>query len=344
MNLLVKDVIKETNDAVSINFKNGNFFKKLKYKPGQFLTIHVPINNKIHKRAYSFSSNPYTDKDLKITIKRVEEGLVSNYIHDNLKIGDKLKVDKPTGSFFIVPEVKTTKQYILFAGGSGITPIFSILKSILTKEKNSKILLIYANQTIDAIIFHDEISALENQYPNNLFVEHIISSNNDTEKSNYHDGFLTKPLLDNIFNNRKLKYKEDHVYMICGPFGYMEKVKEILGSNNISREKITIEIFKLPEVKVTGKDLISNVVIKHKGEEHQLDVKGDVTILQQAMFKNIVIPYSCRSGMCAICKAKCIEGEVKMIDGHMLPEEEVIAGNVLTCVSYPTTEKVILEI
>ncbi len=342
MKLLVKDIIKETDDALSISFKNGNIFKKLSYKPGQFLTIHVPIKDKVHKRAYSFSSNPYTDKDLKITIKRVEKGLVSNYIHDSLTIGTKLVVDEPMGSFFIQPEEKKQTQYVLFAGGSGITPIFSILKSILTKEKNSKILLVYANQNIESIIFYHEILTLQNEYPNNLFVEHVISSEN-SRKDKYHSGFLTKKLLNSIFENRGLKY-DNHKYMICGPFGYMEKVKEILRDNGISREKITVEVFKLPEIKLSGKDLMSSVSIKHAGKEHQIKVKGDTTILQQAMFDNIVIPYSCRSGMCAACKAKCIEGEIKMTEGHFLPEKEVNEGSILTCISYPLSEKIILEI
>ena len=342
MKLLVKDIIKETDDSLSISFKNGNLFKKLKYKPGQFLTIHVPIENKIHKRAYSFSSNPFTDKDLKITIKRVEKGLVSNYVHDHLKIGDKLEVDNPAGSFFIEPKEKNQKQYVLFAGGSGVTPIFSILKSILTKEKDSKILLIYANQTVESIIFYHEILTLESEYPNNLTVEHIISSENN-RKDKYHSGFLTKSLLDTIFEKRNLTY-DDHKYMICGPFGYMEKVKEILKSNGISRNKITVEVFKLPEIKIAGKDLVSDVTIKHAGKEHQVEVKGDVTILQQAMSKNIVLPYSCRSGMCSTCKAKCIEGEIEMTEGHFLTDAEVKKGNILTCISYPVSEKVVIEI
>jgi len=135
MKLLVKEIVKETNDAVSICFKNGNVFKKLKYKPGQFLTIHVPIDKVVHKRAYSFSSNPYTDKDLKITIKRVEKGLVSNFVHDYLKTGDKLEVDDPAGSFYVEPTSNVKKQYVLFAGGSGVTPMFSIVKSVLTQRK-----------------------------------------------------------------------------------------------------------------------------------------------------------------------------------------------------------------
>lgn len=342
MKLLVKDIIKETNDAVSVSFKNGGLFNKLKYKPGQFLTIHVPIENQIYKRAYSFSSNPYTDKDLKITIKRVEDGLVSNFVHDNLKVGDKIRIDNPSGSFYIQPNSKKSKQYVLFAGGSGITPIYSILKSVLTNEPNSKVLLVYANQTIESIIFHSELHKLEKEYPNNLFIEYIISADNtDTEK--YNTGFLTKELLDAIFKKHELEYA-NYDYMICGPSGYMDKAKEILTQNGIAKEKIKLEVFKAPEADIENKDLVSEVTIKHKGNEQTLNVKGDKTILQQAMSSKVAIPYSCRSGMCSTCKGKCVEGKVKMLDGHFLSEDEVNAGNILTCISYPLTEKVTIEL
>lgn len=342
MKLLVKKIIKETNDAISIHLKNGNFFKKLKYKPGQFLTIKVLIDKEIHKRAYSFSSNPYTDKDLIITVKRVENGLVSNYLNDSLKAGDKLEVEPAAGSFSVTLNKQKNKQYVLFAGGSGITPMFSIIKSVLTEEKDSKILLIYANQNAESIIFHKEIKALQEKHLNNFFVEHIIAHNNIEEK-NYHSGLATKELIDTFFLKHKLIYT-DHIYRICGPFGYMEKIKDILSKNNISRDKIKLEVFKMPKVKVTGSNLVSNVTLRFEGKEHNLNLKGDKTILQQAMANNISLPYSCRSGMCSTCKAKCTEGEIKMIEGHILSESDVESGNVLTCVSYPLSEKIVLEI
>lgn len=342
MKLQIKNIIKETEDAVSICFKNGNFFRKIKYKPGQFLTLHVPIDKMVHKRAYSFSSNPFTDKDLKVTIKRVENGLVSNYVHDFLKVGDKLVVDDPAGSFCVDPNPKESKQYVLFAGGSGVTPIFSILKSILSEEPNSKVLLIYANQNIDSIIFHDEIKSLETKYSERFFAEHIISAVK-TSKENYHPGLATKSLIDKIFHKHHLEYK-DYQYMICGPFGYMESIKSILGESGISRDKIKVEVFKPAVAKLSGKNFLSEVTLSFEGEKHQLQVRGDKSILQAAMSENIVIPYSCRSGMCSTCKAKCVEGEVEMTDGHFLPESEVASGAILTCISYPASEKVVLEI
>lgn len=342
MKLLIKNIIKETEDAMTICLKNGNLFKKFKYKPGQFLTINVPIEGVVQKRAYSFSSNPYADKDLKITVKRVEKGLVSNYVHDYLKIGDKLQVEDPAGSFYVEPKYGEQKQYVLFAGGSGVTPMFSIAKSVLTEEPSSKVLLIYANQSIESIIFHEDIKALETNYPDAFKVEHIISSNKTT-KDNYHSGLATTTLIDGIMLKHDLVYDE-HVYMICGPFGYMEKIKEVLGENGITRNKIKIEVFKTPTVKFTGKNLLSDVTLKHNGEEYNFKVRGDKSILNQAMSENIVIPYSCRSGMCSTCKGRCLEGEVQMTDGHILPENEVASGGVLTCVTYPLSEKVVIEI
>jgi ring-1,2-phenylacetyl-CoA epoxidase subunit PaaE len=251
-------------------------------------------------------------------------------------------VDDPAGTFCIEPQKSNKNQYILFAGGSGVTPMFSIAKSVLTEEPDSKVLLIYANQTMESIIFHDEIKTLESKFLNVFKVEHIISSNKSSQE-NYHSGLATKTLIDQIMLKHGLVY-DNHVYMICGPFGYMEKIKEVLADNGITRDKIKIEVFKSPTVKVTGKNLLSDVTLKHNGEEYNFKVRGDKSILNQAMSQNIIIPYSCRSGMCSTCKGKCLEGEVQMTEGHILPEDEVQNGGILTCVTYPLSEKVVIEI
>ncbi len=341
MKLQVKDIIKETENAVSIRFKNGSLFKKLSYKPGQFMTINVPIEGKLHKRAYSFSSSPFLDKDLKITIKRVEKGLVSNYVNDKLKVGDKIDVDNPTGSFFIEPDKKKDQQYIFFAGGSGITPIYSIAQSILTEEPQSNVLLIYANQDYESIIFFKDLESLEKQYKNTFSIEHILSTN-DRPEDHFHTGLATEKLISNIFEKYGAKFSNENIYMICGPLGYMEVVKEILVSNGIKPNQIKVEVFSSPKVKVEGKDLMSEVEIRYDGASHKIKVAGNQSILKVAMKNNIVLPYACRAGMCVSCKAQCISGAVKMTEGHFLEEEEVKEGKILTCVSYPTTENVVI--
>ncbi|MEO9512094.1 MAG: ferredoxin--NADP reductase [Flavobacteriaceae bacterium] len=340
MKLVVKDIIKETEDALSVCFKNGSIFSKISYNPGQFLTVHVPIDGQIHKRAYSFSSSPSEEKDLKITIKRVEKGLVSNHIHDQLKIGDKINVDSPTGSFFVKPEKEAKKQYVFFAGGSGITPIFSILKSVLAREPKSKILLVYANQNQEAIIFQKTLEDIAKKHQDAFAVEHILTKNNQPGE-NYHSGLISNTLLSKIFKKHQIVFT-NHNYMICGPFGYMEKIKELLQYNGVESTNIMVEVFKSPKVVISGKDLISDVEIKYNGQTHKLKVPGNKSILQTALNNNIVLPYACRAGMCVSCKAQCESGEVKMTDGHFLEQEHLDAGNILTCVSYPVTERVVI--
>ncbi|TSE09597.1 ferredoxin--NADP reductase [Aquimarina algiphila] len=339
MLLTVKDIIPETKDAVSVILKNNLFFNKIKYKAGQFLTVKIPIKNKIEKRAYSFSSSPVTDDFLKITVKKVEKGLVSNYICDILKPGQKIEVEKPAGSFYVVPNKNTQFNYILFAAGSGITPIFSIIKTVLEKEPLSKIILIYSNRNEESTIFKKAIENLEKKHPNSFVVEHILEKKN-SDKPNYHQDLLNKELVDSILKKHHTTY-EDGKYMMCGPHGFMDKAKEILLEKGITRDKIKLEAFSTTLITSSdAKKLESSVTIYHDNNKHTLDVKGDKTILQAAMSNNIMLPYSCRSGMCNSCKAKCISGSVKMIDGHFLSEEEVAEGHILTCISFPRSNNV----
>lgn len=340
MKISVKNIIQETEEAVTVCFKNNRFFNKIKYKPGQFITLKIPINNTVEKRAYSFSSNPFDEDELKITVKKVEGGLVSNYINNNLKIGDVIEVEKPMGSFFIEPNKNEKKQYVLFAAGSGITPIYSILKSVLLKEPFSKILLIYANQYNNNIIFYNELNNLIEKYPFQLNVNYVISENTNPK---LYSGFLTKEIVKEVFLKNKLSF-DLHKYMICGPSGYMDKVKEILKEEGIERNHIQLEIFKKPNIKIDSKNLISEVSIKINGNSYTLKIPGNKTILERAMAENIPLPYSCRSGMCSSCKANCTSGEVTMIEGHLLDDSEVLQGKILTCISYPASESLHIEI
>jgi len=342
MKLVVDKVVKETEDAVSLYFKNSSFFKKIKYKSGQFLTIKLKINSNEEKRAYSFSSSPFVDKDLRITIKKVEKGLVSNFVYDNIKAGDKIKVESPTGSFFFEPDTSKSRNVVLFGAGSGVTPVLSIAKTALDQEENTKVIFFYANRDIDSIIFKDEIATLEKQYPQRLTMVHILE-NNTTKWGNSYEGYLQQEIVDEVFKQNQLDFNKSEYYT-CGPQGFMDKVKETLYTHGVDRKKIKMEAFTAPKLKFTGKNLKSEVTIKQGGKENNLTIPGNKTVLQSCITNNIKIPFSCRSGMCSTCKGKCVEGEVTMIDGHTLPEEEVEKGYVLTCVTYPASEKVVIEI
>lgn len=342
MKLTVKNIQQETADTVSVSFKKAGLFNKLKYNPGQFVTLHIKLNDIVHKRAYSFSSNPFTDDEPKITVKRVKNGLVSNYIHDSLKVGDKIPVDKPGGSFFVKPEKGQQKNYVLFAGGSGITPIFSIISSLLHKEPKSKIILIYANRFLNSIIFKEKLEKLRKEYEDRFKIEFLISKEIPV-LDNYHHGLITDGIVMDVLEKYDLAFGKGQ-YMICGPFGFMEAVKSILYVNGVSPTKIKEELFKRPDRVVLKNGVLSKVKIQLKGKSHELSVQGNTTILQAAMANNIEMPYSCRSGMCSTCLASCISGDISMTEGHFLEQKDVDAGKILTCVSYPTSENVVISI
>lgn len=344
MKLKVTKVDRHTPDAVSIYFKQP-FFSKIHYKAGQFLTVCFTIDGREEKRAYSFSSSPFTDSFLRITVKRVKDGLVSNYINDNIKPGDKVKVEKPMGNFYIEPEATQKRNIVLFGGGSGITPMLSIAKSILDQELNSSVLLFYANRDENSIIFKEEIAALEDRYPEKFKVVHVLESMPQPYGNLSFEGYIRNEIVQQILASEGIKFNQGF-YFLCGPAPYMDQCKEILKSNDAPKSRIKMEAFTAPvRTSVSAKDFKSSVTIKKNGTwVESVNVKGTKTILQGGLLNNLDMPYSCRSGMCSTCKARCVEGEVSMPDGHFLTDEEVAEGYILTCIGSPRTEKVTIEI
>ena len=216
MRLKVEKVVKETQDAVSLYFKNPTLFRKIKYKSGQFLTLNLKINNKTEKRAYSFSSSPYVDKDLRITIKKVEKGIVSNYIYDHVKAGDTIKIESPRGSFFHEPDEKESRTIVLFGAGSGVTPVLSIAKTVLEKEPNSNVLFFYANRDVKSIIFKEEIELLSQKYASKLNVIHILENENEKLEQSY-KGYLQQQIVNEVFAKYKVNTKSCLLYTSPSP-------------------------------------------------------------------------------------------------------------------------------
>ena len=282
-------------------------------------------------------------KFLRITVKKVKDGLVSNYICDELKEGQKIEIDKPTGNFFVIPNKKITNKYVMLAGGSGITPIYSIIISILEKEPKSSIVLVYANKRKTSIIFKKELDELLKRFPNQIKVKHFITSL-DTPEENYFGGRLNQPAFDSILNEENFSYSEAK-YLMCGPQGFMDAATEILTVSGIPKKDIMMEAFTADLSKIEAESIDESVVtLNGVGYSSPIKVNKGETILKAAMNSNVELPYSCRSGMCSSCKAKCTSGGVKMLDGHILSDEEVADGYVLTCISFPTTENVSLTL
>lgn len=341
MLLTVEKIINETPDAVSVVFKKPGFFRSVKYKSGQFLTLKLPIQNKVENRAYSLSSSPYAHKFLRITVKKVVDGVVSNYICDSLKEGQKIEVEKPTGNFFIQPSARKQRNLVLFAGGSGITPIYSIILSILNKEPKSKITLIYANRNEASIIFMSELTTLLEAHKDSISIVFLLDESiEDSLAANYQVNKISEDLLVSIMEEKEILFKEA-LFMLCGPQGFMDAVVDILKSKEVAPEKIKLEAFTADLSKLNesaGGAVTSTVVVKGVGGSDTIEVAKGKTILQAATDQGVEIPYSCRSGMCSTCKARCTSGSAKMMDGHLLSDAEVADGFVLTCVAFPETE------
>jgi ring-1,2-phenylacetyl-CoA epoxidase subunit PaaE len=347
-NLTVKDVIHETADAITIVFSHPPT-GKISYKSGQFLTLILNINGKEVRRAYSLCSSPFTDDDLAVTVKRVENGLVSNWLNDHVKPGDVIKVMAPTGQFTTEYSKDRKRHLIMFAGGSGITPMMSIIKSILTQEPESICSLIYCNRNIDSIIFKDELARWETTYQGRLHVIHVL----DNAPMNWqgYSGLLNHDMLTKLFERIPDWGIEKTTYLMCGPEGMMKNVETLLAMRNIPKEKIFKESFVqgiIDKEKKAEEPAAENktrqVTIRYDGQEYKIMVPPNRTILETALDQGIDLPYSCQSGLCTACRGKAVSGMVKLDEEEGLSQTEREQGYVLTCVGHPLTDDVIIEI
>jgi ring-1,2-phenylacetyl-CoA epoxidase subunit PaaE len=337
--LKVKEVIRETPDAITVVFEHPQA-GKLEYKSGQFLTCIFDVGGIEERRCYSLNTSPYKQVLPAITIKKDPEGKVSNFIFSNLKEGDVLRILMPTGNFTTEFDENNKRHFVLVAGGSGITPLMSILLSALEKEPQSFITLIYANRDESSIIFKKQLEELALEKPEQLNVIHILS-----RPSAYwhgHKGRLLPETLDKILE--EIPQFENTEYYLCGPAGLMDMVEKFLVSRSIDKKNIRKESFSKEEVEVKPGEIVpGDVTVIIGNEEFTFHVKPDKTILEAALDNDIDLPYSCQSGICSTCRCLKLEGEVKMDEDEGLTDEEIGEGYVLVCVGHPLTRKVTLK-
>ena len=346
--LKVKDIIQETKDAISIVFEQPE--TKITYKAGQFLTLITTVEGKEVRRAYSLSSSPFTDTDLVITVKRVDNGLMSNWLPDHLKTGDKMKVMAPTGHFTTEFRKENKRHIIMFAGGSGITPMMSHIKSTLSQEPDSICSLIYCNRDIDSIIFKNELDTLQTNDQGRLHVIHVL----DNAPMNWqgYSGLLNHDMLTKLFERIPDWGIEKSTYLMCGPEGMMKNAEMLLAEHHIPKEKIfkesfvqgTIDKDNKKAAPVTTDIKAREVTIRYDGQEYKVLVQPNRAILETALDQGIDLPYSCQSGLCTACRGKAISGKVKLDEEEGLSQSERDEGYVLTCVGHPMTDDVVIEI
>jgi len=348
--LRVKQVIRETKDAVTLVFHKPSDIRT--YKPGQFLTFLLNVNGENLRRSYSLSSSPDTDTDLAVTVKVVLNGKASNYLCSSVKPGDFLDVQAPAGVFTL--EKAQSDQLILVGAGSGITPLMGILKTALASKKFKKIVLVFGNRDEDHIIFFQELDALAS-YHDSLFDLHHVLSQPKGSVAHSHTGRISKSVLIKMLEESKgLDIKNADIFT-CGPEGMMQEVfkaAEILGINS---ERIHKESFvsvvdhsgaQTASVADTPAAAVSSEVVTviYQGSEYKVNMKGKKSILISALDQGIDLPFSCQSGLCTACMGKCTSGKVKMDNPDGLAKKEIEQGYVLTCVGFPVTPNVVIEI
>jgi len=344
--LIVSNITRETELAYSYEFEiKDSLLTTFAYKAGQYLTLEVEIEGKKVRRAYSMSSSP-KQNSWKVTIKRVENGLFSNFFIDHTKEGDAVNVAAPEGRFTLdfSPEKRRTHYFI--CAGSGITPILSLIKASLEEEPLSPLYLLYGNRNESSIIFKDELQLLEKKYSGQLFVEHCLTEEkkgglmNLFKKKDF-EGRINAEMLRKFL----LKYPsetEDKHYFLCGPGEMILAGKNYLSKSGVKEKFIHEEYFTSPgeKIEIQPKAGESHVEVILHGEEISFTMNNSQTLLEKLEEMGYDPPYSCMSGSCSTCMAKCITGEVTMDSSLALNKVEIENGLILTCQARPHSSKV----
>ncbi len=332
--LRVARVVAETADACSLEFEvDGAHREAFGYRPGQFLTVRIPSDRcGSVARCYSLSSSPHTDDRLKVTVKRTADGYGSNWLCDTISAGDELEALPPAGVF--TPR-SLDADLLLWAAGSGITPVVSIVKSALVAG-TGRVVLVYANRDEASVIFGGELDALARRHPGRLVVIHWLESV---------QGLPTPAALAALAS----PYAAFESF-VCGPKPFMTAVREALASLDVPKGRIRLERFQslganpfekaTPAPPATGTRGSATVQVSLDGARHRLAWPADQKLLDLLLDSGIDAPYSCREGACSACACRLVAGEVKMLNNDVLEDEDIEDGIILACQSVPVTDAV----
>jgi len=341
--IAVQEIKRETENAISIVFDIPTDLKnEFKFIPGQYITIKTAIEGKEIRRSYSICSSPESE-ELRVAVKEVENGLFSNYATKKLKEGDILEVSPPEGKFILQTATSHQRNYAAFVAGSGITPVMSMIKSVLLKETHSTFVLVYGNKTAEEAIFKSEIDALLTQYPERFFVKYVFS------KKIHGDailGRIDKSIVNLILKNKFKNTSFDSFYL-CGPELMIEVVTNTLKENGFSASKIHFELFTstYPSGAITAKNLegTTEITVILDDEETTFEMSKKKLILTAALDEGLDAPFSCQGGICSSCIAKVTEGNAVMDKNTILSDAEIKEGIILTCQAHPTTQKITID-
>lgn len=345
--LRVKDVRKETEDTVSVEFDvPTELSSEFNYLAGQYLTLKTTISGQEVRRSYSICTAP-NQNEWRVAIKKVESGVFSSWATSTLKKDAFMDVMTPMGHFQFKPNPSAKNSYVLFAAGSGITPIIAIAKTILTEEPESNVSLVYGNKGFSSIIFREELEGLKNNFIDRFRLIHVLSR--ESLGNPLQKGRITAEKVSDVCKLLLQNQDISSVYT-CGPEEMIHAVKESMLAFGVAEEKIHFELFgtniakKEVKTKSNEPDGDSAVTVILDGDVIELSMTYQgVSVLDAAQQAGADLPYACKGGVCCTCKAKILEGTAQMAINYALDKDEVEAGYILTCQAHPTSEKLVVS-
>lgn len=347
MKLEIIGIAHPTPDSVTVQFKKTP--ELACYKPGQHASLIFSINGQKLRRTYSFYTSPYIDDHAGITIRAVKNGVVSSHVMQSTRSDLLVEFEGINGDFYIQPSVDARRHLVMFAAGSGITPIISMLRSILHLEPKSSISLVYSNQSFETIIFQNDILNMEREFSGRLKVYHVMTRDGHLPEgfTPFYRGRLSRLIIKTLVKSILTEVDGCTEFYLCGPFSFMKLVDDTIRSLNINRAAIFKEHFHIPSVENAILDFSNlpprEIIIRSGDVENLLVVDGGKTILEAALENNIKVPYSCTEGQCGVCRALLIAGNVKLRQNHILSDDELKAGQILLCQGFAVSENVTIK-
>ncbi|MEM8654446.1 MAG: 2Fe-2S iron-sulfur cluster-binding protein [Pseudomonadota bacterium] len=344
--LKVTDIHNTIRDAVVVTLEPPEEHA-FEFVPGQYLTFRRDFDGVELRRNYSICAG-LDDGKLQVGIKRVEGGAFSTFANTELRVGDTLDAMPPMGRFRADIESNKAKTYLGFAGGSGITPVLSILKTVLKREPDSTFTLVYANRAVHTIMFREELEDLKNRYMGRLTLIHVLETGQDID---LFSGRVDQEKCALLFKSWIDVRAVDTAY-ICGPEPMMLAISDALETHGLSKEQIKFELFGAGQQGRLAQQAVSaraanaaetKVQITLDGTTHQMDMAKDSSVLETALANTLDAPFACKAGVCSTCKARVTQGEYEMLSNHALEDYEVEAGFVLTCQCYPISDTISID-
>ena len=334
--------IKEETPGVktfTVTYEDGS---AIPYSAGQFITFAFTHHGKEERRSFSISSCPVLNELLSFTVKRIDNGAYSRLLTDRAVIGDKLVTTGATGMFTIPQNIDDYRQVFFFAAGIGITPVFSLIKTLLHTRPGLQVVLIYSNRSREEVVFYNELQALTEKFPGNFKIEFLYSNSFNLARAR-----LSKALLPVLLDEYITAPKKEVLFYICGPFAYMRMAILTLEEQGIRDEQIKKENFNTNDrqvKKIEPPDKATHTAtVKYKGKEYSFPVIYPDTILQAAKKVGLSLPYSCEVGRCGSCAARCTKGKVWLSYNEVLMDMDLKHGSILTCVGHPVEGDVTIE-